>query len=110
MQESAVANYRAFLATAECAAEAHQGAEAAAAALDALGAELPELGAAATAFSRSAAALLAAKARNKQLQGTCGLRRMLWDMPEGCRDLHARPALLSRPAAGWSLTQLLLRL
>ena len=82
MQESAVTNYRAFLATAECAAEAHQGAEAAAAALDALGNELPELGAAATAFSRSAAALLAAKARNKQLQGKCGLQCMQWQVQQ----------------------------
>ncbi len=103
-------HYRAFLATAECTAEAHEGAEAAAAALDALGNELPALGAAATAFSRSAAALLAAKARNKQLQGECTLRCMLWDMPERCRDLHARPALLRCPAAALVTDTALLRL
>lgn len=76
LQDSAVAHYRAFLTTAEAAATAHDEAVAAAAALDELATDLPALGAAASAFSHSAAALLAKKGRNKQLQGGSHLERI----------------------------------
>jgi len=79
MQDSAVAHYRSFLATAECAAAAHDEAAAALGKLDALADDLPALAAVAGGFNKSAAALLAKKARNKQLQGAqAAWRHILW--------------------------------
>lgn len=74
MQDSAVAHYRSFLATAECAAAAHDEAVTALVKLDALSDHLPALAAVAGGFNKSAAALLAKKARNKQLQGAQAAR------------------------------------
>ena len=69
MQDCAVTHYRAFLGTAEAAAAAHEAASGALAQLDVLAADLPQLAAAASAFSRSAAEHVDRRARTKQLQG-----------------------------------------
>ncbi len=76
MQDSAVTHYRAFLGTAEAAAAAHEAASGALAQLDVLAADLPQLAAAASTFSRSAAQLVDQRARTKQLQGAIMGRRL----------------------------------
>jgi len=66
-QETAVTQYRAFIQTADGLGAVARELAAAEASLDALLADAPALEAAAEAFAKTAAALLAARAQNKQL-------------------------------------------